>query len=465
MRGGTLLSKWQKQKTLASKKKETKKTVEEPVKTQAEEVVETPIETPATEAPATEEKKPETKKEDKKPSSKKPTKEEKKEEEIIIPEEVRKEEKKKEEITPVSSISRGLQKIADGERIDANHKIDLMKMIHTEYVANPSTPPQLTQVMKKQFDVMALMALMQYNAQLEDDFQSLGVRVNNTMAVQMEKVARETLGITLKGLPAPDDPNQMIINFPESIPEEIKKEVKKDVAATKIEIPEPDPKMDEKVKLQTLRAIFARQNGGGIGNNIISGIDWARIAFGFETEERKSVILAKLLDKGVEGTLIRGLRNMPIGKLNSEHSPIGVHALLKSWLPTLPDQEIADIAQVLISYGAEKKIQEWNERAGSQMKSTVEKELEFINSDIATGITNDIIDAILNKKEEVIVKNPKKTLDIRIATSAIRKTLIATYGDSDNIMKDKLHEIVKYYAKPILRLSNYVDKSAYAEKK
>ena len=415
----------------------------------------------ATEAPTTVK---ETKKEDKKSSSNKPAPIAKKEEEVIIPEEVKKDEPKKDDdIAPVPSIARGLQKIADGDRIDANHKIDLMKMVHQEYVTNPETPVQLRQAMKKQFDVMALMSLMQYNAQLEDDFMSQGVRVNNTMAVQMEKVARETLGITLKGLPAPDDPSQMVINFTESIPADIKKEVKKDVAAAKIEIPEPDPQADDKSKLAVLRAIFAKQNGGGIGSNIINGLDWARKAFSFSETERKSVIFANILEKGVEGTLIRGLRTMPMGKMNSEHSPIGVHALLKTWLPTLPDQEIAEIAQVAMAYGIEKKTSDWNEKAPDDRKTTLEKELDWLNSDILAGCANEVIDAILNKKEEIIVKNPKKSFDTRVDTDAIRKSLISAYGDSDSILKDKLNEIVKYYVKPIMRLSNYVDKSAYAD--
>ena len=86
-----------------------------------------------------------------------------------------------------------------------------------------------------------------------------------------------------------------------------------------------------------------------------------------------------------------------------------------------------------------------------------------MNNDVLTGISGDVIDAILSKKEDLIVKDPKKSLDVRIGTGAIRKTLVAAYGDSDSILKDKLNEIVKYYARPIVRLSNYVDKSAYAD--
>ena len=75
-----------------------------------------------------------------------------------------------------------------------------------------------------------------------------------------------------------------------------------------------------------------------------------------------------------------------------------------------------------------------------------------------------MINAILNKKESAITKIKEDSLEIAINTASIRKSLISAYGDSDNLLKDKLKEITQYYAKPIMRLSNYVDKSAYAKK-
>lgn len=450
---------------IAEEKKETPVEVKveetptpDPVPAVEEKKEETPTKTEATEAPKAKKEKEEGKKQPAKSAQSK------KQEEILIPEVVNKEEKKEKEEDPVPSISQGIIKIADGERIDANHAIDLMKMVHTEYVSNNDAPQNLRIAMKGQFDAMAMIALMQYNAQVENDFKTLGVKVTNTMAVQMEKVAREMFGITLKGLPAPNDPNQTVINFGESdIPEEVKKEAKKDAAAAEIPVPEPDPKMPDKEKLAALRTIFSQRKG--IGNNIMNGIEWARAAFSFSKEEKKSVIFANIVDKGTDAMLLSGLRNMVTGKVRAEHSSLGAHAILKSWCPKLSDREIAELIQVALAYNEEKKTADWNRNAGDDKQTTVEKELKFVNANILAGASEKVIDAILNKKPEVVVSKDSLGEDVRVDTASIRKSLITAYGDSDELLKDKVHELAKYYLKPILRLSNYVDKSAYAEAK
>ena len=66
-------------------------------------------------------------------------------------------------------------------------------------------------------------------------------------------------------------------------------------------------------------------------------------------------------------------------------------------------------------------------------------------------------------KEEATLEYEDRKGFITIHPKAIRRTLEAAYGDSENILKDKMEEIAKYYVKPIMRLSSYVDKSAYSE--
>lgn len=381
-----------------------------------------------------------------------------KNEEPITPEVVEPEEKKEDE-TPVPSISAGLNKLANGDRLDHNHAVDLMKMIHGEYVTNPATTPELGKAMKKQFDAMAMVELMFYNAQLENDLQQLGVKVNKEQFVQMEQLARNMFGIGLKALPS-SDPDQLTINFSESMTPEVKEQVKKDLKAKSEvpEIPEPDVNMSKDVKLKTLRAIFS-QTGKGIGNNIQKGLDWGKIAFGFGKDERKSVVLASLLSNDMRTTLTNGLTGMVKGKLNNDHSIFGAHAILHQWLPNYSDQEIAEIAQVCLSYKEEANQKDWKEKKGEQL--SLDDGLAIITRDIAAGCTSKVIDAILNKKEQVVVDYPNNKGKVAVNTAAIRKSLVCVYGDSDNLLKDKLNDIVKYYVKPIARLSKYIDKSAY----
>ena len=382
-----------------------------------------------------------------------------KNEEPITPEVVEPE-KKKEDETPVPSISAGLNKLANGDRLDHNHAVDLMKMIHGEYVTNPATTPELGRAMKKQFDAMAMVELMFYNAQLENDLQQLGVKVNKEQFVQMEQLARNMFGIGLKALPT-NDPNQLTINFSESVTPEIKEQVKKDLKAKNEvpEIPEPDVNMPKDMKLKTLRAIFS-QTGKGIGNNIQKGLDWGKIAFGFGNDERKSVVLASLLSNDMRTTLTNGLTGMVRGKLNNDHSIFGAHAILHQWLPNYSDQDIAEIAQVCLSYKEETNQKDWKEKTGQQL--SLDNGLALVTRDVAAGCASEVIDAILNKKEQVVVNYPNSKDKIAINTAAIRKSLVCVYGDSDNLLKDKLNDIVKYYVKPIVRLSKYIDKSAYS---
>lgn len=447
-------------------KKQTK-TVEEKVKTQAAEA--------AVEAPKAEETKvEEAKVEEPTPA---PT-EEKKEEiaspngEVINPEVV--EEAKVEKPKPATQIvntskatSLGAALSSAGgstDRIDKNHAIDLAKMVYQEYVNNPDTPSSIRQTAKKQFDVMTGVALLQYFTQLEEDFENLGVRIKPHMREQAENVLTNYLGVKVKTT-AQDD-GQLLLQF-EEIPTETRKTAAQDNKAKEKSIPEPSPELPEKEKLEALRTIFAQTNKGGIGGNLLSGIEWARKAFSFAAEEKKSVIFANILHKGTEATMINCLRGMVNGKMGAEHSILGAHALLKAWCPTLSEQEVAELTAVLMSAASKKKVDDWNEKGGSSHgKPTYDGELTVVNRQILAANAGNVIDAILKGNiEDVAVKVPDSQLDMIVHPNSIRKTLIAAYGDSENILKDKLKELVQYYAKPIMRLSSYVDKSAYAEAK
>lgn len=447
-------------------KKQTK-TVEEKVKTQAAEAV--------VEAPKAEE----TKVEEVKVEEPTPAPaEEKKEEiaspngEVINPEVVK--EAKVEKPKPATQVvntskttSLGAALSSAGgstDRIDKNHAIDLAKMVYQEYVNNPDTPSSIRQTAKKQFDVMTGVALLQYFTQLEEDFENLGVRIKPHMREQAENVLTNYLGVKVKTT-AQDD-GQLLLQF-EEIPTETRKTAAQDNKAKERPILEPSPELPEKEKLEVLRTIFAQTNKGGIGGNLLSGIEWARKAFSFAAEEKKSVIFANILHKGIEATMINCLRGMVNGKMGAEHSILGAHALLKAWCPTLSEQEVAELTAVLMSAASKKKVDDWNEKGGSSHgKPTYDGELTVVNRQILAANAGNVIDAILKGNvEDVAVKVPDSQLDMIVHPNSIRKTLIAAYGDSENILKDKLKELVQYYAKPIMRLSSYVDKSAYAEAK
>lgn len=360
---------------------------------------------------------------------------------------------------PVPLITGKFGKTEDG-RIDRNHAIDLASLIHKEYLSNPDNQnSEARKAMKTQFDGMMLISILQYNAQVESDMQSLGVKVNNTMFIQMEKVARELFGITLKGLPSKDDPNQTVIVFDE-VPQEVKEVASKDAKAAQEPIPEPDPTVSDAQKYKALRTVLSQKNG--LGKTLQSGINWFRHAFKVDQDLPDSAIIAKFAASKQDYMIMRCFQGMAKGKLDSEHSVFGAHALLKNWLPTKSDKEISDMIKVLISAQNEKICNDWNEKCPNR-PTDPDNNLVLINRNVMAGCASKVIDAILNKTENVSVKFTDGIGDVIVDTIGIRKSMVAAYGDSDNILKDKLKEIAEYYVKPIIRLSQYEDKSAYSE--
>lgn len=391
--------------------------------------------------------------EQEKPQQKKPGKEP----EVIVPEDATEDHEDHEDSIPL--ITGKFGKTEDG-RIDRNHAIDLASLIHKEYLSNPDNQnSEIRKAMKSQFDAMMLVSLLQYNAQVEADMQTLGVKVNNTMFVQMEKVARELFGVTLKGLPSKDDPNQKVIVFDE-VPQEVKEAASKDAKAALEPIPEPDPTISDTQKYKALRTVLSQKNG--LGKTLQDGIDWFRHAFKIGADLPDPAIIAKFATSQQDYMIMRCFQGMAKGKLDKEHSIFGAHALLKSWLPKKTDKEISDIIKVLVSAQNEKLCKDWNERCPSN-QTNPDNNLVLINRNIMAGCASKVIDAILNKTENVSVKFTDGIGEVIVDTIGIRNTMVAAYGDSENLLKDKLKEIAEYYVKPIIRLAKYEDKSAYSE--
>lgn len=384
---------------------------------------------------------------------------------VIVPEVVNPSEKK-EETRPsiVGSVGANLASLGDPkDRLDKNHQVDLMNMIYKEFVVNPDVDTNLHKVMKPQFDAMALISMVQYNAQITGDLRTLGIKCDMKMGPVVEKMAMELLGIKVTSLPSPDDPKQLMLQF-ENIPAEVTRTAVQEKKIEEKPIPEPAPELEEKTKIEALQNIFQRKGEKlSMGSNLLTGIEWARKAYSFSSEEKKSVIFANILNKGFNSMLINCFRNAVFGKLNSDYCIYGAHALMKAWCPTLKETEIAEITQVLASSGIEKKIADWNEKAGMKQCDPT-NEFTIANRRVMAANAEKVITAILENKEDVVIDYSDGLGNLTVHPRGVRNTLVAAYGDSENLLKDKLNEICKYYVTPIMRLSSYVDKSAYSQK-
>lgn len=404
----------------------------------------------------TEEKKPvEEKKEEKNKKQKKspapnvePTT---KNEETIVAEEVNPEEEKKVPATK-ESIGHQLRKLNPGDRIDANHVIDLAKMVQTAYLSNPATPAEKAKMMRQQFDVMTAVALVTYATQLEDDLTEMNVKIKPEMREQAETILKDCLDIKVIEIPQKD--GQLMLGFKE-IPEDVKVAAKQAKKAAEDPIPEPDPNMSEKDKETAIRAICSRKDK--ISGNIMNAIAWVRKAFSIPKETADPLVLAKMLHKYPDLMIMKCIGNAPMGKFSSDRSIIGVHALTKSWFQQLTDAEVANITKVITSYSITKRVNDLNDR-GTKYKTDENTEFSIINKQIAAANTEEILKAIAANEESKAITIEGQQLPTIVKPSAVHRMMTIAYGElSENLMMDKLKELVGYYKDPFVPFSTYLE--------
>lgn len=457
-----------------SKKKETaKKTVADKKKTIAAPTAE--VKAPVTtDTVVVEEKKEEVKAEVKTEEKKveKPTKEPKQvvnpkpAEEPKIVEELKivEEPPKKEEEHTEISIGNKLLQIDPKDRISHNSAITLASLLKSEFIDADDINEVQKEACRKQLRCTIINELLVYNAQVENDFQTLGVRVSKEHFKMLEKEASDLYGITLKSLPDPKNDKQLIIDFPKSdIPKDVKKAAKEDADARTANksIPEPDPKMSDKEKIEALRLILSDGNKEKVGVRIMSAVDYGRKVFDME-DAVPAQILAKiftLLGPDSDITALNGLCAAVNGRFRADHTPLSPHALLKTWLPNLQDKEISNVVKVMLARHTEKLIYHWTTSNNNAPKATEEGDLKVVSEKVLKGVSEKAVNAIL-KREDVVLEGLMPTA---LNGSKISNYLVAAYGNSPKLVEDSINTIADMYRKPIEKLSAYVDKSAYAD--
>lgn len=446
------------------------KTVEE-----KKETVEVPVETPTEVKP--EEKKEEVKNETTKTSEATAT-EQKSEDKPV---ETKKEEKPKtkqssrtsvkekieevdaEVIEPVvtpKTISSSLNKIASGDRIDRNHGVELMSMIHKQYVSNPDAPEQLKKSMEQQFDAMAFIHLYHWNEQTKNDFAEAGVKVNAEMFDAMSDAVANALGIKLVGLPVKEDPKQMKIDFEATMkgaPEESKKVVEATSKTKQItEVPKYDSSMTEEQVIENIRAIMSMHTGAnGMGNNLVNAIEFARAAFGLK-DAQPAEILAMILTKlDTPHVLINSFRAMAYGSIQKWEMPFVSHARFMQKLKpfSYTDTQVADIVRLFLANAMTE-----NAKGNEESLKSTETAYETLFKAFNDAKINEIMEVTKNSKKEVSLSAIKglsmngKPLDCK----GMFQTIKDAYGDlSDKLLKKQLQTIAALYMKPIGTVADY----------
>lgn len=358
------------------------------------------------------------------------------------------------------TIAGSLNSIANGERIDLNHGVELMGMIHKQYVTNPDAPEELRKAMNTQFDAMAFIHLYHWNEQTKNDFKEAGIKVNSEMFDAMSDAVANALGITLVGLPVKEDPKQMKIDFEatmKSAPQEAKEAIEAEKKTKVItEVPKYDSSMTDEQVIENIRAIMSMHTGSnGMGNNLVNAVNFARDAFGLK-DAQPAEILAVILSKlDTPHVLVNSFRAMAYGSVQKWETPFVSHvrfmAKLKPYSYT--DKEVADIVRLFLADAMES-----NAKGDEKSLKSTETAYETLFKAYNDKLINQMIDCLKDSKK--VVNLPKieglsmnnKPLDCK----GIFQLMKDTYGDlSDKLMKKQLQTIAALYMKPIGTVADY----------
>lgn len=389
--------------------------------------------------------------------------------ETVVAEEVKVEDPKDKPV----DIGKGLLEAGGNDRISHDSGITLMKMFADEFVKDDTLSEPARKAAKTYYRGLLMSEILLYGAQVEADMQTFGVRVNRDVFNALQEEAKAMWGIELKALPDKKNDQQMVIDFTGSnIPKEVKEAAKADAnARTEVaEIPEPNKDMEESEKEKVLRAILVQSTTNkSVFGKINQAIEWCRVAYGMEDSLPAQILAFIMLKVGSSWNgALDAVTSAMYGSLNSEHTVLAPHALLKAWNPTADDKNISQLVRVFISRHVEKQCASWNEKAKGRLdiaatETGVANNLVIVTHNIKLGLQQNVLDGVLKKEKEIqIVDEDKKPFEI-VNGDNVYKKLSTAYGDSESILKNKIAEISKLYNAPVNRLTNYVDKSAYAE--
>lgn len=381
--------------------------------------------------------------------------------EFVEAEEVKPEEKEEKKNLGKSMAAMAAISTSKGDRIDRNHGIELMKMIHQEYVTNPDSPKELRSAMKHQFDAMAFIHLSHWNEQTKEEFGNAGIKVSTEMFDAMSVSLFECLGINLKGIPVKGEDGQMEIDFDATLkdaPAETKEAVENEKRIKPVkEIPVYNEKMTDEEVISSIKSIMSMKNG--MENNLYNAVEFARKSFGMEKVEPAYIIATILSQLETPHVLLNSFKGMAYGSLMKSESPFVGHCRFVQKLRSFKytENEIANIVKLFIAARIKDNAKE---------KEAEEKENLNLYSALLKCYDDKFVQQIMNgaKDNTKPIKLPSVkglVMNSALDCKAIVDIIKETYGEalSDKLIKQKLSEIAYLYSTPIEPLSVYQEKA------
>lgn len=397
----------------------------------------------------------EEKKEEKKATSKK-------KEPVIIPEVVSETEKKT--VAPAKVTIPQTSKT--GDRIDANHGIELMKSFENR-AGELEKGTELHRAMREQADIMLFVYGKQWLDQCLLDGDSATIQVNQSMYNRLAIIARDLLGMEIKALPVTTitGEQQMKIDFKETLesaPAEIQAAIEADAKKEKPSdvIPEVNTSITEEEKIKAIDSILRMKNG--IGGNLHNAILYSKGAFPELKDACPAQVVAFIYSKIVTSTYLTGVAHAIMGNLVGNGSIIASHVWMKRMMKGFDynETEIANIVKVILANELNSK---GNYEAASKSCN------EYISQ-----MNDDLINRIIN------AKTPKDEANLKISgkyeeLGSVQTTISPVkfinrikeaYGAdlSNKLLKQTMQRIMGLYSDGLKPLEVYVEKSAYVTK-
>lgn len=415
-----------------------------------------PAEAPKKKEDSKESKKEESR-EEKKPAAKKVTK---KEEKPIIPEVIEQPAVQK----PKVAIP---QVTPTGDRIDANHGIELMKSFENR--ANEiEKGTELHKSLREHADLMLFVYGKQWVDQCVLDGDETYLNVSKQMYNRLSIIGRDLLGLQVKALPStsPSGEQQMKIDFKETLetaPKEIKEAIEADAKKENPSdvIPETDPSIPEEQKIKCIDSILRQKNG--IGGNLHNAIQYSKKAFPELKDACPAQVVAFIYSKIVTSTYLAGVANAIMGNLLGNGSIIASHAWMKQMMNGLDynETEIANIVKVILANGLSKK------GDYDTVSKSCNKYIKQMNDDLINRII-----AAKTPKEEANLKISGKypelgAVQMTISSTKFINRIKEAYGAdlSNKLLKQTMQRIMGLYSDGLKPLEVYVEKSTYVTKK
>ena len=365
-----------------------------------------------------------------------------------------------EPVVTTKTISSSLNKIANGDRIDRNHGIELMSMIHKQYVTNPDAPEQLKKSMEQQFDAMAFIHLYHWNEQTKNDFAEAGVKVNSEMFDAMSDAVANALGIKLIGLPVKDDPKQMKIDFEATMkgaPTEAKEVIEAEKTTKQItEVPKYNSSMTEEQVIENIRAIMSMHTGSnGMGTNLVNAIEFARAAFNLKDAQPAEILAAIITKLNTPHVLINSFRAMAYGSLQKWEMPFISHVRFMQKLKpfSYTDTQVANIVRLFLANAMTE-----NAKGDEKSLKATETAYETLFKAFNDAKINEIMQTTKDSKKEVKLNAisglsmNNKPLDCKGMFQLINETYP---GLNEKLLKKQLQTIAGLYMKPIGTVADY----------